>query len=66
MLFKMKRYKRMDLREIARELNEKGVPTARGGKWHGRTIKYMLENPLYKGTAHYKDNKVKNKELALV
>ena len=31
-----------------------------------RTIKYMLENSLYKGTAHYKDNKVKNKELALV
>jgi len=26
----------------------------------------MLENPLYRGTAHYKDNKVKNKELALV
>jgi len=66
MIFKMKRYKRMGLREIARELNKNSVPTARGGKWHGRTVKYMLENPLYKGTAHYKDNKVKNKELALV
>ena len=66
MIFKMKRYKRMGLREIARELNKNSVPTARGGKWHGRTIKYMLENPLYKGTAHYKDNKVKNKELALI
>ncbi len=65
-IFKMKRYKRMGLREIARELNKNSVPTARGGKWHGRTIKYMLENPLYKGTAHYKNNKVKNKELALV
>lgn len=58
--------KRMGLREIAGELNEKGVSTARGGKWHGRTIKYMLENSLYKGTAHYKYNKVKNKELSLV
>jgi anion-transporting ArsA/GET3 family ATPase len=29
-----------------------GIPTARGGKWHGRTVKYMLENPLYKGTTH--------------
>ena len=56
----------MGLREIARELNEKGVPTARGGKWHGRTIKYMLENPLYRGIVCYKDNKVKNKELALI
>jgi len=26
----------------------------------------MLENPLYKGTAHYKDNKVKNIDLALI
>jgi len=45
---------------------EKLYSTSRSGKWHGRTIKYMLENPLYKGVAHYKDNKVKNKELALV
>jgi len=56
----------MGLREIVRELNKKGVPTTRGDKWHGRTIKYILENPLYKGTTHYKDNKVKNKELTLV
>jgi len=65
MIFKMKRYKRMGLREISRELNEKGIPTARGGKWYAGTIKYILENPLYKGMTHYKDNKVKNKDLAL-
>jgi len=40
--------------------------SSRVGKWYGRTIEYVLENPLYKGTAHYKDNKIKNKELALV
>ena len=45
---------------------EKFYSTSRGGKWHGRTIEYMLENPLYKCNAHYKGNKVKNKELALV
>ena len=45
---------------------EKLYSTSRSGKWHGRIIKYMLENPLCKGTAHYKDNKVKNKELALI
>ena len=44
---------------------EKLYTTARGGKWHGRTIKYMLENPLYKGTAHYKENNVKNRDLSL-
>jgi site-specific DNA recombinase len=63
MIFKMKRYKRMGLREIARELNEKGIPTAIGGKWYAGTIKYILENSLYKGIAHYKENKVKNKLL---
>ena len=56
----------MRLREIARELNEKSVPTTRGGKWYDGTIKYILENPLYKGIAHYKENKIKNKDLALV
>jgi hypothetical protein len=45
---------------------EKLCHSARGSKWHGRTIEYMLENPLYKGTVHYKDNKVRNKELALI
>lgn len=57
--------KRMGLREIARELNENGVPTARGGKWYAGTIKYILENPLYRGITHYKENNVKNKDLSL-
>ena len=47
----------MGLREIARELNEKGVPTARGGKWYSGIVKYILGNPLYKGIAHYNNNK---------
>lgn len=50
----------MGLKEIARELNKKGVPTASSSKWYGRTFKYTLENHLYKGMAHYKNNKVKN------
>jgi len=66
MIFKMKRYKRMGLREIARELNEKGIPTARGGKWYAGTIKYILENSLYKGMAHYKNTKVKNDFLRVI
>jgi len=66
MIFRMKRYKKMGLREIARELNEKNIPTARGNKWYGGTIKYMLENSLYKGILHYKGNKSKNDSLALV
>ena len=66
LIFNMKRYKRMGLREIARELNLRGIPSARGKQWYGGTIKYILENPLYKGIAHYKENKVKNISLALI
>jgi len=67
LIFKMKRYKRMGLREIARELNNLNIPTSSGkGKWYGRTVKYILENPLYKGVAHYKEIEVKNIDLALL
>ena len=41
--------KRMGLRETARKLNGKGVPTTRGGKWYAGTIKYIMKNPPYKG-----------------
>ncbi len=36
-----------------------------GGKLYTGNIKYILENPLYKGIAHYKENNVENKDLAL-
>lgn len=65
-IFKMKRHRKMGLREIARELNEKGTPTARGGKWYAGTVKYVLENQLYKGALSYKDNTVKRADLALL
>jgi len=35
------------LMKIADILNEKNVPTKRGGKWAAATIKYLLENNLY-------------------
>ena len=46
---------------------EKFYPNVRGGKWHCKTIKYehMLENPLYKDTSYYKNNNIKNEDLAL-
>jgi len=67
LIFKMKRHKKMSLREIARELNKLNIPTSSGkGKWYGRTVKYILENPIYKGIAHYKEIEVKNIDLALL
>lgn len=37
------------VRKIAQLLNGDGVPTKRGAKWQPRTIRRMLENPLYMG-----------------
>ncbi|GAJ03048.1 unnamed protein product, partial [marine sediment metagenome] len=42
-IFYLKRYRKMSLGKIAKELNESGVETKRGGKWHSGTIKLILE-----------------------
>lgn len=34
---------------VARDLNEKGVPSKRGGKWTGHTINGMIRNEKYTG-----------------
>jgi site-specific DNA recombinase len=65
-IFKMKRYGKKGLREIARELNEQDIPTARGGEWHAGTIKYILANPLYKGNMLYSGIGAKRADLALL
>lgn len=41
------------LRAIAAELNATDVPTRRGGKWHAGTVRYILDNPKYKGEIEY-------------
>ena len=40
-------------RNIARELNNKKIPTARGRKWSQVTIMEMMKNPVYIGDALY-------------
>jgi site-specific DNA recombinase len=65
-IFKMKRYGKKGLREIARTLNEQGVATARGGEWHAGTIKYILANQLYKGVMAYSGIEAERADLALL
>ena len=65
-IFRMKRYQRKSLGEIARELNKRKIPTARGKYWYPGTVKYILENPIYKGIMQYKDVMTKNKDLSLI
>ncbi len=40
----------MGLRLIAQHLNERGIPTRRGGQWNVVTIRDILRNPAYMGT----------------
>lgn len=39
--------------QISKTLNKEKVPTKRGGKWRGSTIKSILTNPLYIGKVRY-------------
>lgn len=40
---------KLSLRQIANRLNEKVIPTKRGGKWYAGTVRYILLNARYKG-----------------
>ena len=44
----------ISLKAILRELRENNVPTSRGGKWDGRTLKQVLTKPTVAGLAPYK------------
>lgn len=65
-IFYLKRYKRMSLSGIARKFNKENIKTARGGQWYAGTIKYILNNNLYKGTMSYNGVSIKTPELTLV
>ncbi|MFA5543728.1 MAG: recombinase family protein [Bacilli bacterium] len=64
-IFEMRRSGK-GLTEIARTLNEEGVPTARGGKWYAGTVKYILENSLYQGKMSYSGIEAERSDLAVV
>ena len=38
---------------IARDLNAARIPTARGGRWHASTVRYILSNGLYAGRSQW-------------
>jgi len=63
LIFSLRR-KRAGYRAIARTLNAQGIPTARGGDWHGGTVRYILHNPIYKGRLAYKGVRTERPDLA--
>jgi site-specific DNA recombinase len=44
--------------QIARDLNKRGVPTVRGGKWNHRTVQVILTGPRIVGISVHKGNEV--------
>ena len=47
------RRQRKGYKAIADVMNQDGVPTKRGGKWYAATVRYILDNPKYKGLIEY-------------
>ncbi len=41
---------------IARKLNEMGLNTTRGNKFENRTVRYIIQNPVYKGWVRWNPN----------
>jgi len=42
------RSEKISYAKIAEELNNRGIPGKRGGKWYGSTVRYVYQNDLYK------------------
>ncbi len=56
----------MSIRSISIYLNKNGITTARNRKWYAGTVKYILENPIYRGKLQYKGIKAINRALSIV
>lgn len=49
LIFRKFYHENMGYTPIAKLLNTLGVKSRRGGDWENRTVKYVLQNPVYKG-----------------
>lgn len=65
-IFYLKRYKHLSLGKIAKELNESGVPTKRGGRWYSGTVKLILDRGTSKFLTNENNKLDKNKEIVLI
>jgi site-specific DNA recombinase len=43
----------MSYRDIAETLNNESIASKRGGKWYPATVRYLFDNPKYKGLIEY-------------
>jgi hypothetical protein len=52
--------------KVEKEISNNSIITSRGKNWHASTVKYILENPIYKGKLQYKGIKFISKDLAII
>jgi DNA invertase Pin-like site-specific DNA recombinase len=55
-IFDMYLNQSMSFFSIARHLNEIGLNTTRGNKFENRTVRYIIQNPIYKGWVRWNPN----------
>jgi site-specific DNA recombinase len=65
-IFTLRMDRKLSLREIANHLNDSGTTTARGRKWYAGTVKYVLDNPIYKGLVAYSGIKIVRASLSII
>ena len=66
LIFRLRTKEELGVRLIARHLNERGIPTRRGGKWNMVTIRDILRNFTYIGTYRRFDMSVPNSHEAII
>jgi len=64
-LIKKLRRKGLSMQKIADHLNSGGIETKRGGKWFASTVKYILDNTLYRGVLRHNSIINRRPELAI-
>ena len=64
LIFKLRR-KKQGYHEIARQLNQRSVAAPGGGVWYPGSVKYIVDNPLYRGHYAYKDEGSLRTDLAV-
>jgi site-specific DNA recombinase len=64
-IINMRSRQKLSYHEIARFLNQRGVQSPAGGMWYPGSIKYIVENRLYRGNYEYKGEGAKRPDLVL-
>ena len=63
-IYRMREEQGMDYSAIAGLLNQEGVPSPRKKSWHASTVRYILQNPAYRGLVRYRPLGEENEKVA--